>query len=282
MPRASASSMRLLDVPFDRARAPARPLAWPAGLEVTAATLALIVAGLALERAGGPLGSFWRAMTGAAAHAGLLGLGWIVVDGHGPGWRAPVLRLGGVLVVAFLASRTAAWGPLAYLAVPVALLVDAGRRREFAQIGFTWPRPRAAALGLGAGAFLGIHLLATASLTLGYAVRLEASRDYLAAVAYDVCVNAVTSEWLFRGAVFSWSWRRWAFAPAAALSTGLAVLRYALDPNLPSAVEVWLGAGFYTGVLGVGACALRAWSGSLVPGYLATAAFFLAYRALGH
>jgi hypothetical protein len=32
----------------------------------------------------------------------------------------------------------------------------------------------------------------------------------------------------------------------------------------------------------VAACALRAWSQSLLPGYLATLTFFLAYRALGH
>ena len=44
----------------------------------------------------------------------------------------------------------------------------------------------------------------------------------------------------------------------------------------------WLGAAFYTGLVGVAACALRAWSQSLLPGYLATLVFFLAYRALGH
>ena len=60
------------------------------------------------------------------------------------------------------------------------------------------------------------------------------------------------------------------------------MLRYVLDPILPAAPEVWLGAALYTGLLGVAACALRAWSQSLLPGYLATVTFFLAYRALGH
>jgi hypothetical protein len=94
--------------------------------------------------------------------------------------------------------------------------------------------------------------------------------------------QALTAEWLFRGALFSTAWRRWAFAPAVGLSSGLAVLRYVLDPYLPSAPEVWLGAALYTGLIGMAACALRAWSQSLLPGYLATLAFFLAYRALGH
>jgi hypothetical protein len=35
-------------------------------------------------------------------------------------------------------------------------------------------------------------------------------------------------------------------------------------------------------ILGFSSCALRAWSGSLLPGYLATVAFFTAYRMLAH
>jgi hypothetical protein len=46
-------------------------------------------------------------------------------------------------------------------------------------------------------------------------------------------------------------------------------------------MEVRLGAAFYLGLLGLSDCGLRAWSGSLLPGYLATVAFFLAYRMLG-
>ena len=155
-------------------------------------------------------------------------------------------------------------------------------RAEFAAAGLAWPTLRAAALGLAVGAFLGIHLLITSSLTFGYLVRIDAAGAYWAAAAYDVGISALTAEWLFRGALFSTAWRRWAFAPAVGFSTGLAVLRYVLDPTLPAAPEVWLGAALYTGLLGVAACALRAWSQSLLPGYLATVTFFLAYRALGH
>lgn len=92
--------------------------------------------------------------------------------------------------------------------------------------------------------------------------------------------NAVSAEWLFRGALFCRWWRRWRFWPAAALSTTLAVGRYLLDPALPRTLEIWAGAVFYMAVLGLGCCALRAWSGSLVPGYLATVAFFAVYRML--
>ena len=40
------------------------------------------------------------------------------------------------------------------------------------------------------------------------------------------------------------------------------------------------GATFYLSLMGFACCALRAWSGSLVPGYVATFAFFAAYRML--
>ena len=70
------------------------------------------------------------------------------------------------------------------------------------------------------------------------------------------------------------------FWPAAALATGLSLLRYLLDPALPHAVEARVGAVFYLGLVGLIACALRAWSGSLVPGYLAALGFFAAYRTL--
>jgi hypothetical protein len=164
----------------------------------------------------------------------------------------------------------------------VAVCVESRGRGEFAAAGLAWPTLRAAFLGLAGGAFLGIHLLITASLTFGYLVRFDAAGEYWAAAAYDVGISALTAEWLFRGALFSTAWRRWAFVPAVGFSTVLVVLRYVLDPTLPAAPEVWLGAALYGGLLGVAACALRAWSQSLLPGYLATVTFFLAYRALGH
>ncbi len=104
--------------------------------------------------------------------------------------------------------------------------------------------------------------------------------QYLAAVAYDIGANALTAEWLFRGALFSRWWRRWEFWPAAGLSTFLAVRRYVADPALPSAIEARAGAIFYTALLGFTACALRAESGSILPGYMAGVTFFAAYRML--
>jgi hypothetical protein len=70
------------------------------------------------------------------------------------------------------------------------------------------------------------------------------------------------------------------FWPAALASTGLSLVRYLLDPALPASAEVRVGAVFYLGVIGLVACAFRARSGSLVPGYLAALAFFAAYRML--
>src|SRR5262249_24222831 len=130
------------------------------------------------------------------------------------------------------------------------------------------------------GAFLGVHLLVAASRTFGHGVRVDAPGAYLGAIAYDVGLSALTAEWLFRGALFSRWWRQWPFGTAAALSVGCAVLRYVLDPNLPPAAEMRLGAAFYPGRSGGPACARRAWSGSALPGYRAPASFFLAYRAL--
>jgi hypothetical protein len=274
--------MVLLTAPFDRARAATRPVPWGAGLQIAVAALAVVLAGLALETRGGASGSIGRTLAGAAVHAGFLGLGWVLIAGGRSGWSGPVLRLAALVVAASLLSRLGAWGALAYLAVPVAVCAEARGRAEFAAAGLAWPTLRAAALGLAGGAFLGIHLLITSSLTFGYLLRIDAAEAYWAAAAYDVGISALTAEWLFRGALFSTTWRRWAFAPAVGFSTGLAVLRYVLDPILPAAPEVWLGAALYTGLLGVTACALRAWSQSLLPGYLATVVFFLAYRALGH
>ena len=103
---------------------------------------------------------------------------------------------------------------------------------------------------------------------------------YLAGVAYDVGANALSVGWLFHGALFSALWRRWTFWPAAAIATGAGLLRYLVDPTFPTAPEAAAGAVFYLTILGLASCALRAWTGSVLPGYLATLAFFAAYRAL--
>jgi hypothetical protein len=274
--------MLLLDAPFEAARSAVGPPPWGALAQVAAPILALISAGLVLEHHGGTWAALGRALSSGAAHGGLLAVGWVMLTRDGRAWVGPVVRLTGLVLVASLASRLSPWGTGLYLLVPIGLIAEARRRPDVAAQTLRWPTLRAAVLGAGAGTFLGAHLLATSGLTFGYEVRIDSVGGYLAAAAYDAGVSAVTAEWLFRGALFSEWWRRWSFVPAAALSTALAMVRYLSDLNLPPATEAWLGAALYTGLLGAAACALRAWSESLVPGYLATLGFLIAYRALGH
>ncbi len=274
--------MVLLSAPFDPCPTPRRGdgLWAPSFLAVTA-TVALLSTGLATEMLDGALGEFGRGVASAAVHAGFLAIGWIIAVGGRPVWQGPVLRLAAVLLLASTASRVTAWAGLLYLLPPI-LLVREGRRHPALRgigLGVT-AGPKPIALGLAAGIFLGGHLLISASLTFGYSIRLAHLDQYLVAAAYDIGANALTAEWLFRGALFSRWWQRWEFWPAATVSTALAVARYLLDPALPSALEVSAGAVFYMALLGFSACALRAWSGSLLPGYLATVAFFAAYRML--
>lgn len=272
--------MLLLSAPFEPGRVapprrPVGPCAEVAGL------VALVVAGaLALDwlRAWPP--GLGHALASGAMHAGWLTLGWLLATGGAPGWHGPGLRLGGALIGASLAARLGGPGPLAYLLVPAALLIEARGRPALRAIGLVPARPWQALAGLGLGAFLGAHLLVTASRTFGYRLQAGGPSAYLAALAYDVGANALSAEWLFRGAIFSLLWRRGTFWPAATLASGLSLLRYLLDPALPHTVEARVGAVFYLGLVGLIACALRAWSGSLLPGYLTALAFFAAYRML--
>ena len=57
-------------------------LPWTPSLQVGAATLVLVAAGLAVELHGGGLGPAGRAMAGAGVHAGFLGLGWVIEIGR--------------------------------------------------------------------------------------------------------------------------------------------------------------------------------------------------------
>jgi len=274
--------MRLLASPFETerpARAPAiaRPLAG-----VAAAAALGAAAGLAVEAAFGAAGGMGHALAGASVHAGFLASGWVVALDGRKGWGGPALRGAAALLLASLAARVSPGGALAYLLVPFVLARDAGSwRGPLERVGWRAPcRPGSILLGAAAGTFLGLHLLIAASLTLGYAVSVPDVGIYLAALAYDVGASALTAEWLFRGAIFSTLWWRWSFWPAAAASTGCALTRYLLDPALPPAIEAMAGATFYLMLLGLACCALRAWSGSLLPGYVATVAFFAAYRML--
>lgn len=238
--------------------------------------------GVATDSVVGAEHGLGHAFASGTVHAGFLSAAWaLALPGQG-GWRGPALRGAFALIAASLAARLSPAGAAVYLLVPLVLARDATMwQGRLERMGWRLPHdPRAPLVGAVAGAFLGIHLLFAASLMLGYPVAVPDGRRYLAAIAYDLGANALTAEWLFRGAIFSSLWRQWSFWPAAAVSTGLALVRYLLDPALPQTAELMAGAMFYMLLLGLGCCALRAWSGSLLPGYLATASFFAAYRIL--
>ena len=273
--------MVLLRAPFwpYRARGAATP--WTPGLLAGGIAAALALSGWTVGRLGGWPGGLGLAVASAATHAGLLVVAWSIAVGNPPRWTAPSLRIAAVLFLASVASRVSAWGAVLYLGVPPLLLCEGRRAPGLDQIGLGLNAGlKAVVLGLAAGAFLGAHVLISAALTLGYGIRGPALGQYLAAAAYDIGANALTAELLFRGALFSRWWSRWEFWPAAALSTAVAVCRYIFDPALPAAIEVRVGTVFYMSLLGVTACALRAASGCLLPGYLAAVTFFLAYRLL--
>jgi hypothetical protein len=272
--------MRLLSAPFDpTAAAPPRP-ALPALARAGGVAAVAVGLGALAEVSGvGPAG-LGRALAMSAMHAGLIGLGWVLATDAAPGWAWPVLRLGAAMALASVAAHLVPWGALAFVAVPVLLLIEAHRRPALRALGLMACRRRHVLAGLAAGGFLGAHVLITASLTFGHRAHANSLAAYGAALGYDLGANVLSAEWLFRGAVFSWGWRRFSFWPAALVSTALALLRYLLDPALPAAVEARAGAVFYLGLVGLAACALRAWSGSLLPGYVAGVAFFAAYRVL--
>ncbi len=273
--------MMLLSAPFDPYSPRRGETLWAPSLLAATAATALLCIGLAMEMLDGALRGFGLGVASAAVHGGFLAIGWIVAVGERRAWRGPVFRLAAVLLLASVASRFTAWGGLLYLLVPVLVLHEGRQLPVLRGIGLTLTAGlKPIALGLAAGTFLGAHLLISASLTSGYSIRVAILGQYLLAAAYDIGANALTAEWLFRGALFSRWWQRWEFWPAATLSTALAVARYLLDPSLPAALEARAGAVFYTSLLGFSACALRARSGSLLPGYLATTAFFAAYRML--
>jgi hypothetical protein len=272
--------MVLLSVPFDPSRVRGvEGVHWSGVLAATVA-LALLAAGLAMETASGALREFGRETASGAVHGVFLVAGWIIAVRR-PTSLAPVLHAAVALFMASVANALTGWGALLYLLPPVILVSEGVRDGALRGIGLRATASlRSLGLGLAAGTFLGVHLLISASLTLGYLVRVSSLSQYLGAVAYDVGANALTAEWLFRAALFSRWWRRWEFWPAAGLSTSLAVARYVADPALPHTVEVRAGAMFYTALLGFTACALRAESGSILPGYVATVTFFAAYRML--
>jgi hypothetical protein len=198
------------------------------------------------------------------------------------GWAGAGARTGLVAVVLLGVGAVAATlepvGSIAYVGVPLWLWWRA-RRGALAALGLAGPVPWGAVwTGLAVGAFLGGHLLVSASRTFG--VRLRLDDLVLAAVAYDLGANVPAAEAFFRGALFGRAQRRWPLVAAVALSTTACVTRYMLDPLLPKSVELIVGAAFYLTLLSSANCCLFWWSGSLLPGAAAALVFFAAYRLL--
>jgi Type II CAAX prenyl endopeptidase Rce1-like len=272
--------MHLLSARFEPAAGPAPSRALRLAAPAALAAALVVAVGQAGDRLAVLPAGLGHALASGAVHGGLLATGWLVATEAAAGWPGPVVRLGAVALAAPVAAWIGPWGALGFLAVPVALLAEARGRPALRAIGVGRSRPGPVVAGLAAGAFIGAHLLLTASLTLGYRVHPGGLAAYAGALAYDVGANALSAEWLFRGALFSRWWRRGTFWPAALATTALALARYLLDPALPRAAEARAGAVFYLALVGLTACGLRAWSGSLLPGYLVTLAFFAAYRAL--
>ena len=212
----------------------------------------------------------------AVAHGALLGtaLAWTAVSVPRDRW-AP-LEAALVLGAAAGCAGLHPLGPLAYLAVPAWV---AWRRRAW--LGGRGARSVAAVAG-GAvfGLHLGAHLLVNTSLTFGYRVRTGPLAELVDWWAYDLGANVLTAELFFRGALFERAYRRWSFAPAVAVSTAAAVVRYLADPLLPHSLGIAAGATFYMAVLGAGNCWLVARTGSLGPSLAAASFFFGAYRLL--
>jgi len=134
--------------------------------------------------------------------------------------------------------------------------------------------------GVALGTILGVHLMITASLTLGYRIVRPVLVDLGPWVAYDLGANVLAAECFFRGALFDRTQRRWSFAAAAALCTTVCVGRYLVDPLLPRTLEVAAGAAFYIALLSAGNCWLYWRSGSVMPGLAAGVVFFAVYRLL--
>jgi CAAX prenyl protease-like protein len=217
-----------------------------------------------------------------ATHGGLLAvaLAWGEADGGvrlPPGTTAITVAL---IAAGFTAAAFGGWGAIALVGTP-AWLARLAIRGHFVGLGLgPGIALRPAVIGGIIGVLLGGHLLYSASQTLGYPLRSGGWAALLALWAYDVGANVISAECFFRGALFNRLQRRWSFGPAVALATTLSLVRYLSDPHLPGEIEVVAGALFYVTILGVINCWLLWWSGSLVPGLLAAALFFLTYRAL--
>lgn len=237
--------------------------------------IAMVCASGGLIAAVGALPPGASAIAGVAAvHGGLLAiaLAWSGVR---------VAEAAVAIVLLALARSLVALHPLgavAYLAVPLWLgrLAHAGRLTRL-ELGRPWPWGPVV-IGAMTGVALALHLVACASRTLGYAIRIDPGA-VLAAFAYDVGANVVSAELFFRGAVLHHLWRRWTFGLALAGASAAAAARYCLDPFVAT-TELRVGAAVYMTMLAILNGVLCRWSGSLLPGLVAAAIFFACYRLL--
>lgn len=210
----------------------------------------------------------------AAIHGGLLAAAVV--------WSGVSVREAVVVIVLLALARGAATlhplGALGYLAVPVWLgrLALAGRLTRLG-LGRPWPW---GPVGVGAlaGLTLALHLVTSASRTLGYTLRVDGG-VLVPALAYDLGANVVSAELFFRGALLHHLWRRWPFGLALAAAAGAAAVRYIVDPFVAT-TELRVGAAVYMTMLAILNGVLCRWSGSLLPGLVAAAIFFACYRLL--
>ncbi|HEV8474061.1 MAG TPA: CPBP family glutamic-type intramembrane protease [Methylomirabilota bacterium] len=218
-----------------------------------------------------------RALGAGAAQGALLATAVAWSAARGPE-RPPAPMLAAALTMfGALGAAAHPLGAVAYAATPLWLWRQRARLPGF---GLRTPPPALVAAGAVLGAALGVHLLLTASFTLGYGMRVPPAPELARWVAYDAGANVLATEAFFRGALFDRAQRRWSFAVAATVTTAASVVRYLVDPLLPRTLEVAAGAIFYLTLLGIGTCWLYWRSGSIVPGVAAGLGFFAAYRLL--
>ena len=268
--------MRALEMPEAGVREPLLP--W-ASLSMLGALGAVFAVSAWLADEGRPGGASVRVAALVLGHGALLAaaLRWARRPGRSGSGALVVV---GALAAAAATAAALPFGALAFAVVPAALWwVTRGPCPGALGLGVPVPRG-AVALGAGLGALLGGHVMVTAAMTMGYPVRVRATRELLEWIFYDAGASVLAMECFFRGAVFDRAQRRWSFAAAAALSAAGNVARVLVDPLRPRTVEVTVGAVFYVALLSVTSCWLFHRTGSLVPGLAGSLVFFLAYRLL--
>jgi hypothetical protein len=217
-----------------------------------------------------------RAVGAGAAQGALLATAVTWTQSRPRSRTAPAMAAAVVFVGAVGATLPASVA-IAYLVAPVWLWTQ---RCKLPGLGLTRPPIGMCVAGAALGTLLGAHLLLTASLTLGYGVRVATPAHLVSWLAYDAGANVLTTEAFFRGALFDRAQRRWPFAMASTLVTVVCLARYLVDPLLPHSLEVMAGAVFYLTLLSVANCWMYWRSGSIVPGVVAGVAFFICYRLL--